>query len=199
MIAFLNLLFVATFTALGTFVAVRLPFLTWGVPILPDAQEIVHWKGLVFGWCTLNLQIPGVWLAGLLLGPRLGATSQMVVLAVGLAGLPIFADGGGFGYVTRPTFGYLLGFIPAAFVIGLIAKRGALAAFLGLVIGQGLLWLIGLTWQVTALGGLLDGAIWSRSAAGVLQLAPTYFAAMLILAGVNGFIRSLNRAAPAIA
>ena len=46
-----------------------------------------------------------------------------VYVLIGLVGLPIFALGGGFSYVLQPTFGFLLGLIPSAFVIGKLAKR----------------------------------------------------------------------------
>ena len=49
--------------------------------------------------------------------------SQAVYVLIGLVGVPIFALGGGFSYVLQPTFGFLLGLIPSAFVIGKLAKR----------------------------------------------------------------------------
>lgn len=57
-------------------------------------------------------------LAGMLLGPRLGAASVLVYIILGLAGLPIFAQGGGPGYVLIPSFGYLIGFAAGAFLTG---------------------------------------------------------------------------------
>ncbi|MDZ7723826.1 MAG: biotin transporter BioY [candidate division KSB1 bacterium] len=51
--------------------------------------------------------------AGLVLPARLAGISQAAYLIMGLAGLPIFANGGGPGYVAQPTFGYLLA-LPAA-------------------------------------------------------------------------------------
>lgn len=62
-------------------------------------------------------------MAGLILGEKLGTLSVVVYVALGLAGLPIFAAGGGPAYVLRPGFGFLLGFIPAAFVIGRIMNK----------------------------------------------------------------------------
>ena len=62
-------------------------------------------------------------MAGICLGSKLGALSQVVYVAAGLAGFPIFTKGGGPGYVLEPTFGYLLGFILCAFVIGLLTER----------------------------------------------------------------------------
>ena len=59
-----------------------------------------------------------VLLAGFLLGARLGMLSVAVYLGVGLVGFPVFAAGGGPAYILRPGFGFLLGFVGAAGVIG---------------------------------------------------------------------------------
>jgi len=71
-----------------------------------------------------TLQFLFVCLAGLLLGSKLGALSQVVYVAVGLIGAPIFAKGyGGIAYVLEPTFGYLIGFIICAFFTGLLFEN----------------------------------------------------------------------------
>ncbi len=74
-----------------------------------------------------TLQIFFTLLAGALLGPRMGALSQALYVAIGLIGLPVFAGGtaGGIGYVTTPSFGYLIGMVAGAFVCGLIAGQDA--------------------------------------------------------------------------
>lgn len=69
-------------------------------------------------YVPLTLQTLFVILAGSLLGPGYGAASQLIYLTVGLAGVPVFANGGGPGYIFQPTFGYLLAYPLAAFVIG---------------------------------------------------------------------------------
>ena len=74
-------------------------------------------------YSSVTLQYLFTAMAGLLLGRRWGALSQAVYVLLGLVGLPIFTMGGGFGYVFQPTFGFLLGLIPSAFVIGKLAKR----------------------------------------------------------------------------
>lgn len=61
-------------------------------------------------------------MAGLLLGEKLGTISVIVYIGLGLAGIPIFAAGGGIGYILRPGFGFLLGFVLAAFIIGILSK-----------------------------------------------------------------------------
>ena len=70
---------------------------------------------------TITLQFFFTAMAGLLLGAKLGALSQLLYVVLGLVGVPIFAAGGGFGYIFNPTFGFLLGLIPTAWVIGKIA------------------------------------------------------------------------------
>jgi biotin transport system substrate-specific component len=72
---------------------------------------------------TFSLQFLFALLAGLLLGSRLGGISVMVYLITGLIGIPIFAHGGGLGYLMRPTFGFLIGFMAAAFLAGFINER----------------------------------------------------------------------------
>lgn len=56
--------------------------------------------------------------AGLMLGSRLGTLSMAIYVALGLAGVPIFTQGGGPMYVLKPSFGYLIGFIAGAYIIG---------------------------------------------------------------------------------
>ena len=70
-----------------------------------------------------TLQFLFTMLAGLLLGGKLGALSVGAYALLGLAGLPIFAEGGGFWYVLKPSFGYILGFIAAAYVTGAMTER----------------------------------------------------------------------------
>ncbi|MBN1623058.1 MAG: biotin transporter BioY [Clostridia bacterium] len=59
-------------------------------------------------------------LAGIILGPVRGLIAMTVYMIIGLAGLPIFTLGGGPAYVLQPSFGFILGFLPAAFFSGLV-------------------------------------------------------------------------------
>ena len=70
-----------------------------------------------------TLQYLFTMLAGLLLGPRLGALSVAVYALLGLLGLPVFAEGGGFWYVLKPSFGYILGFIAGTYATGKLTER----------------------------------------------------------------------------
>lgn len=70
-----------------------------------------------------TLQFFFVLLAGFLLGGKRGCISVCCYLVIGLAGVPIFAAGGGPAYLVRPTFGFLLGFAFASFVTGTVSHR----------------------------------------------------------------------------
>lgn len=70
-----------------------------------------------------TLQYLFTMLAGLLLGSRLGTLSVLSYMLLGLAGLPIFSEGGGIWYVFKPSFGYIIGFAVGTFVTGWIAEQ----------------------------------------------------------------------------
>lgn len=89
----------AALTAIGAFIRIPIPY----VPFT-----------LQFLFCAF---------AGILLGSKLRAISQIVYVLVGLIGVPAFTEGGGSGYIFKPTFGYLIGFIVAAYVIGKITEK----------------------------------------------------------------------------
>ena len=70
-----------------------------------------------------TLQYLFTMLAGLILGPRLGTISVTAYMLLGLAGLPIFTEGGGLWYVLKPSFGYIIGFCIGTYVTGTLAAR----------------------------------------------------------------------------
>ncbi|WP_104161112.1 biotin transporter BioY [Arthrobacter sp. ZGTC212] len=71
----------------------------------------------------ITLQTLAVMLAGIILGPARGAAAVALFLAAGLAGLPVFSGfSGGLGVLAGPSAGYLLAFVPAAFVVGLLSR-----------------------------------------------------------------------------
>lgn len=98
----------------------------------------------------ITLQVFFVSLSGVLLGSRKGAMSQLLYVLLGLAGFPIFTQGGGIAYVLKPTFGYLIGFILEAYVTGLIAERmkarNIKKIFLSILSGVGTLYAIGVAY-----------------------------------------------------
>ena len=95
-----------------------------------------------------TLQPVAVLLSGLMLGGALGATSQLTYVAIGAAGLPVFALGGGLAYLGGPTGGYLLAFPLAAGVVGVIAgdRPGILRVVLAGVMGLFVVHISGAAW-----------------------------------------------------
>lgn len=89
------------------------------------------------GTVPITLQFLFTALSGVMLGGRLGALSQLIYVVIGLFGVPVFAGGnGGFGAITKPSFGYLLGFILGAYVIGKIAESSKRVGFIRLFIAS---------------------------------------------------------------
>lgn len=108
------------------------------------------------GVISFTLQVFFTCTAGLLLGPWYGAASQAVYVLLGLIGVPIFTEGGGLMYVAKPSFGFLLGLIPMALVIGLLTRRekcGFWRMVLACVVGLVVLYAIGLPYMYFALNG----------------------------------------------
>lgn len=100
-----------------------------------------------------TLQVVAVMLTGVLLGSRGGAASQMLYLAAGLAGAPVFAAGGGAAYLFGPTGGYLLAFPVAAAIAGLFATSDWVPVrALGLVLAVAVIHLGGMAWLTVIVG-----------------------------------------------
>lgn len=113
------------------------------------------------GFTSFTLQVFFTCMAGVLLGPYWGAASQLLYVLLGLIGIPIFTEGGGMTYLFKPTFGFLLGLIPAAFLTGLLtAYLKKLPLFgriaLGCLAGLVALYAIGLPYMYWMLGGALS-------------------------------------------
>ena len=98
-----------------------------------------------------------VLLVGALLGSKRGALALTSYLLEGAAGLPFFAEAsGGLQVIAGPTGGYLVGFIAAAFVVGLLADHGwdrhMGTTALAMLAGDTVLYLFGLPWLARIVG-----------------------------------------------
>ncbi len=93
--------------------------------LMAIGANITSWAPfLVIGGVPITLQTFFCVLAGAILGRRLGAVAMIVYMLIGLFGAPVFAQfGGGFGSVARPTFGFIISFIFAAYVTGWMIER----------------------------------------------------------------------------
>jgi len=134
-------LFVTALTAAAAQISIPLPF----TPVPFTLQPMV------------------VLLGGAALGARLGMSSQVLYLALGLAGLPVFAASPvlpqGFARLLGPTGGFLMSYPFAAFAAGYLAERRfdrryltsvvAMGAGLAIVFASGIAWM---AWSVPHLG-----------------------------------------------
>lgn len=70
----------------------------------------------------MTLQTPMVLAAGMILGSRRGAAAMLLYMLMGLFGLPVFVGGGGLHSIFSPSFGFIVGFIPAAWAAGKVCE-----------------------------------------------------------------------------
>ena len=133
------------------------------------------------GTDVYTLQFLFTLLAGLLLGARLGATAVATYVLLGLVGVPVFASGGGPGYVLQPTFGYLIGFILQAWYCGTAARRLSARSFKRLLaingVGMAIVYVIGISYFYFVSNYVIDApiAVWPVIFyCGILQIVPDF-------------------------
>jgi len=144
---------------------------------------------LPFTPVPFTLQPLVVLLGGAALGARLGMSSQILYLALGVAGMPVFAASPvlpqGFARLLGPTGGYLMSYPFAAFVAGYLAQRGfdrryltsvvAMGAGLAIIFAGGVAWM---AWGLPHLG--LPAAV----IGGLVPFLPTYIVKVLLAATI---------------
>jgi len=151
-------------TALGAFVRLPLPF----TPV------------------PLTLQVFFVLLSAMVLGPK-AAVSQGLYIALGLAGLPVFAGAAaGFAHLSGPTGGYLLGFMAAAWTVARIKGSGTFRNVLALLAGLAVIYLLG----SVQLGSWLRLGLVKTIQLGVM---PFILGDLLKLAAVLAAVRLIKR------
>jgi biotin transport system substrate-specific component len=152
---------------------------------------------LPFTPVPVTMQVLVVLLAGLVLGPRAGALSQLAYLAAITAGLPLDAHALGPAVWATPTAGYLFGFVAGAYAAGWVAQRlrGRISGAQWLAGAAGILALyaVGATWLTLF---FLHGNIAAGFAAGIapfILIDSLKAAAAALLSGAGrGVIRSLT-------
>lgn len=122
-------------------------------------------------------QTLGVIAVGAALGSRRGAAALTTYMILGLAGLPVFAGFiAGPAYVLAPSFGFVMGFIPAAFVAGWFAERAwdrkPARAFVGFIAASIIPFLVGVPYMTLVLSTALGQQV---SVASVFEAGVTPF------------------------
>jgi biotin transport system substrate-specific component len=153
-----SVLFIAALTAAAAQISIPLPFTQVPFTLQPVVELV----------------------AGLALGPRLAATSQILYLAAGIAGLPVFAASPllppGAARLLGPTGGYLMAYPLAAFVTGLLGARGFdrryLTSIVAMLAGLAVIFTGGILWLSLFIGidGALDGGFYPFVVADVVKV-----------------------------
>lgn len=174
-------LVVAGAAVVAVFAQIEVPL--WPVPITGQTLAVV--------------------VVGAALGARRGAAALMTYLLAGLAGVPVFAGlTGSIAAVAKPSFGFVIGFIFAAFVAGWFAERAwdrkPLLAFVGFVLASAIPFLFGIPYMAFILntvgggsfdfGQILGFGLWPFIVGGLVKAA---IAALLIPAAWAG-VRALD-------
>ncbi len=139
----------------------------WGLAFLGSAALAASAQVALPMWpVPATMQTLVVLLLGALGGPRFGLASVTLYLAQGAAGLPVFAHGtGGLAALAGPTAGYLLGFLPAAWLAGFAGREPVRQAAV-LMAAHLLLFVPGIAWLAAFVG-------WERAAmAGFVLFLP---------------------------
>ncbi|OQY40066.1 MAG: hypothetical protein B6229_02655 [Spirochaetaceae bacterium 4572_7] len=88
-------------------------------------------------------------LVGLILGWKKATIAVLTYIILGALGLPLFSNGrGGLGVLLGLTGGFIIGFIPLAFISGLVQKRSVLVKFIAIITGSVILYSIGIPWAI---------------------------------------------------
>lgn len=130
--------------------------------LLAALMAVSSYFPIPIGPVPIVLQNMFVLLCGLLLGSRWGLASVSVYILAGVCGLPVFAGGmGGISRIAGPTGGYLLGYLPAVYITGLIiekTKKNIIFDVIAMICGCSIIYLCGVTWLK-----ILTGMTWSKT------------------------------------
>lgn len=138
--------------------AIKLAAVVFGSLLIAAASQIE----VPFYPVPMTMQTFAILLVGLLFGARLGAAAVLVYLAEAALGLPVLSGGGTLAtmLIKPTTAGYLVGFVGAAFVAGLIAERAAgrlVGVFAAALAGEVVLMALGVAFLASLIGA--DNAV----------------------------------------
>lgn len=172
--------------------AFTLPARLMAVLVFACITAVAARLAIPFEPVPFTLQPLAVLLAGLVLGARDGALSQLLYVALIAGGLPLDARGLGAAALLGPTGGYLFGFVAAAWVSGWLAETGARRLWrrwLAGVAGVAAIYLVGVPF-LKLVTGLDWEAAWAGGAA--LFIAPDLLKALIAAALAEGGRALLN-------
>ena len=139
----------------------------------------------------ISLATFAVMLSAALLGSRDGSLAVCLYVVLGMMGLPVFANyGAGIGVVLGMTGGYIIGYIPLAFITGLMYEKGLKTGsrskeyamlIAGMLLGAAVLYAVGTVWFIflthTSLGYALTACVLPFIPGDLIKMAAAAFLA----------------------
>jgi biotin transport system substrate-specific component len=138
-----------------------------GTSVLARLAIVVGYAAFIGVFAQISIPLPftpvpitgqtfAVLLGGLALGPSLAIVGTLLYAAAGVAGIPWFAGAvGGPRMLTDPSFGYILGFILAAGLVGWLGQRGwdrrPVTTVVAMVLGNAVIYAVGVFWLAVSL------------------------------------------------
>lgn len=108
------------------------------------------------GPIPITLATFAIYLTGAILGGKRGVAAVAVYIMIGAVGLPVFSNfNGGFGALTGPTGGYIIGYIPLVFLTGIFSEMNSKkhwTMIVGMVLGTAALYSFGTAWYMIMTG-----------------------------------------------
>jgi biotin transport system substrate-specific component len=167
----------------------QIVLLVFGVALLTAAAKVK----VEFWPVPMTMQTLAVLLIGATYGFRLALVTVASYLVLGALGAPVFARGGGFLYFAGSTGGYLISYLVAAGVMGWLSERGMgrtlLTAIPLLLIGEAVIFAIGIGWLAWFLAFLPEKALWVKSSAlydGFIVFIPAEILKMALATAILG-------------
>lgn len=193
----LRIMFFASLTVLGTFLAVPLPYLIIGPLHLPRPEELAAWHSLSLGFYTTSAQILALGVAGTVLGPASAFMSQGLYVLFGVFGLPVLADGGGLLYLQSANFPTLLMFPFAAWLTAKISRKGGFRRrWMAMGSAQLMILGVGAVTGMMSVGPLEIREAWAGVVGPMLQAFPSLLIAVVPLALLGALGDRIRAALP---
>lgn len=115
------------------------------------------------GPIPITLATFAIYLAAIVLGKKYGTLAVVIYILLGAVGLPVFSGfSGGFQKIVSATGGYIIGYIPCAFIVGTMCEYGGnkkIYGILGVILGTAVLYSIGTYWFMFVSGKELAYAL----------------------------------------
>ncbi|WP_241157645.1 biotin transporter BioY [Schaalia sp. ZJ1691] len=142
---------------------------------------------------SITGQTLGVMVAGAVLGSRRAMFAMLTYAVGGLLGIPWFADmGGGLAYALKPSFGFIIGFIAAAWVVGWLSERRwdrrPLAALTAFAVASLIPFIVGIPWMWVTLHAFFGQTLglWATLNAGLIPFIPGGIVKWILSAAIVG-------------